>query len=507
MSVSYALSLNNIAILYKLTGKQSEAMESYKKALNVFVKLKRKNHKYILLSYNNIGDLFLSSKQYESAIYHLMKSIASNIDDSDNNFNRLLSLFGSESNFDTLAYNYYEEFTEFNFSGLAKEPFSDFSQLKLSLRHLSAIAKILAESNNVATENTFTELQFNINKTITEINKNIYNNFSSDRDKLRNLRNNKKYVVRATEIAAKVDNPDFIRDAFSMSDQNKSMLLKEVMNSLKAKNLNYIPDSLLGKERSLKKKSDENKKKKINATTNIVKQQLIAEENKLNMEIDIFKGILKSNYPEYYSIRYHNKTKKLEDIQKILPSESLLLQYLITDSVTYLFKLSKDTLQLLVLDITKEKLNTQISKFYDCLSNYSMLVKNKRNQQIDNYKKVSYWFYKNLLYNALEHSDAKKLIIIPDGLLSYLPFESFLTEIPGSEVNSYENLPYLLYNYSINYNYSSSLWKELRTRKPNKNNKKILAVASDYFTDSISLINRSEKFKEIRNRLGDLPSA
>ncbi|MEP5612191.1 MAG: CHAT domain-containing protein, partial [Cyclobacteriaceae bacterium] len=53
--------------------------------------------------------------------------------------------------------------------------------------------------------------------------------------------------------------------------------------------------------------------------------------------------------------------------------------------------------------------------------------------------------------------EANQLIVIPDGRLSQLNFNTFLTERPGAGKIKYGNLHYLLNDFSISYAYSSTL--------------------------------------------------
>ncbi|MCK4343792.1 MAG: CHAT domain-containing protein, partial [Bacteroidales bacterium] len=51
----------------------------------------------------------------------------------------------------------------------------------------------------------------------------------------------------------------------------------------------------------------------------------------------------------------------------------------------------------------------------------------------------------------------KKLIIIPDGKLAFIPFEVLLSRFPGDKSFNYSSLPYLIRDYTINYSYSATL--------------------------------------------------
>lgn len=67
-------------------------------------------------------------------------------------------------------------------------------------------------------------------------------------------------------------------------------------------------------------------------------------------------------------------------------------------------------------------------------------------------------------------------IIVPDGMLAYLPFEALLTESPASP-ESFKNYPYLLHRHAISYREAALLPRMPRIKTPRRS---LLAVAPDY---------------------------
>jgi len=87
------------------------------------------------------------------------------------------------------------------------------------------------------------------------------------------------------------------------------------------------------------------------------------------------------------------------------------------------------------------------------------------------------------LYNQLikpiePFISGKKLSIIPDRELSYLPFDVLLTSWQENQVPDLKSLKYLIREYAINYSYSSELmFSRLKT---NKARNELIAFAPDY---------------------------
>ena len=66
--------------------------------------------------------------------------------------------------------------------------------------------------------------------------------------------------------------------------------------------------------------------------------------------------------------------------------------------------------------------------------------------------------YKNLILPYKNQIKNKKITIIPDGKLSYIPFDALLENIPDtSKTIEFNQLSYLIRNYPINYSNSANL--------------------------------------------------
>ena len=99
-------------------------------------------------------------------------------------------------------------------------------------------------------------------------------------------------------------------------------------------------------------------------------------------------------------------------------------------------------------------------------------------KQTEEYAKVAYDLYTKLIapvQKELQH----KLIIVPDGVLNYIPFEALLTE-QTVKVKSYKNLPYFIKEHQISYNYSATLFKQLSEKETIETEGDLLAFAPNF---------------------------
>jgi CHAT domain-containing protein len=85
--------------------------------------------------------------------------------------------------------------------------------------------------------------------------------------------------------------------------------------------------------------------------------------------------------------------------------------------------------------------------------------------KFEKYQQVGYDLYRMLVEPVKEYFISGNLLISPDNILSYLPFETFLTRRYGGSDILYRNLSYLMNEYNISYAYSATFMNENITRK------------------------------------------
>lgn len=96
------------------------------------------------------------------------------------------------------------------------------------------------------------------------------------------------------------------------------------------------------------------------------------------------------------------------------------------------------------------------------------------------YLTTAYALYQYLVEPASQHIGNRKLIVVPDKQLAYLPFEALLTNKTASATIDFVSLPYLFQHHAVRYAYSVTLDQYLHNRKPENTNNKMLALAPEY---------------------------
>src|ERR1035437_151567 len=270
----------------------------------------------------------------------------------------------------------------------------------------------------------------------------------------------------------------YIELAFRFFEKNKYLLLLEKLKMAEAANKTGIPDSLIEMERKLNvelklaqdKLADEQNNKHADNTKVL---SLNAKVFKIVREIENLGTVFEKNYPNYYKVKYLETSIQLENLQALAQQKAMnIIQYFWGPNSIYVISVSGHD-----MNFTKIKNSPE---FWETLNSFIALLHNPdvtSQEKFRTYSEGSLNLYEQVLKPALEplmcnNRQIKNLTIIPDGLLTKLSFEALTTNDAKVTGIDYKNLPYLVYQFNIQYAYSSSILldnsKADRSRNVNK---------------------------------------
>jgi CHAT domain-containing protein/tetratricopeptide (TPR) repeat protein len=338
----------------------------------------------------------------------------------------------------------------------------------------------------------------------------IRNSYNSKDDKLAALKNNKILIDAALNLAlqqANKTNQEVDYElCFNNMEQNKSMLLNDVIKSNRALEMGALPKEVSEERQLLQDSLLKVKKDFAEATKEEELEAVRIRENQLNIKISQLQEKIKTDYPDYYRLNFDQISVTAKDIQSTLAEQEALIEYYIADTVLYGLFVSPKEIKLKTVAIEKEALYAKVSVLRNSLTAYNEIATDAE-KVFKNYTQTAYWFYQNLLADFLTaNTELEHLIIVADGELGHLPFESFLSEEVKEKHLNYKNLNYLIKKYSISYSYSANLFIESLQPKPKTNNRQILGIAASYAGDSLSG-TRSPYLRNLRRVLSPLPAA
>ena len=243
-------------------------------------------------------------------------------------------------------------------------------------------------------------------------------------------------------------------DAFSFSEENKSNLLLESINDFNAKGYAQVPEEVLNRERSLRgnlnfyqeELQKSKREEEVDSTRVLSLSELVG---RTQLELDDLIDSLETDYPQYYQLKYNEDSLSVADVQNLLDEETAFIEYFVGTDTCFVFTIAQEQ-GVIVHGINKiADINKELLDYYQSLKD--------PNADINRLKRQSSFLYDNLLRAALTEipSGIKKLVIVPDDVLTNLPFGMMM------EANN----QYLGNRYDIQYQYSGRLWKMLKEKE------------------------------------------
>jgi CHAT domain-containing protein len=277
------------------------------------------------------------------------------------------------------------------------------------------------------------------------------------------------------------DDINYLEKSFEFAESSKSFALFSEIKDMEAIEFSDLPsevkareDRLVGQiqyyegmlyQEQLEEIPDSNK-------ISIYKDQLFH----LNDDYDDLMNGIEENNSKYYNLKYNPKFVTLQEVQDQLPFKEALIEYVLTDSILITYVIDRKGINVFSQEIGLE-FSDECMEYYELLraQNFSNGVHRDYRRFIELGRK----FFQILVEPSLQYTDRKIITIVPDGAITYLPFEGFLTEEADNEYINYMTLPYVIRDFSIGYSHSSTLKfsKRLKTKSPER---KVLAFAPKY---------------------------
>ncbi|WP_158847053.1 CHAT domain-containing protein [Algibacter sp. L1A34] len=286
----------------------------------------------------------------------------------------------------------------------------------------------------------------------------LQSSWTSQETKILNETNNRIRSEKCIDILfdtyRETQNKSVLKTALQYAENSKSSVLKTLF-SKKTRLQRFPNNSLLIKEFSLLKKQEQ-------LTSLLIKEGLGSSKintlsiqlSAISMQLKALKKRISKKFPDKESSINYNILNA-----KLLKDDTVLTEYFYGKKSIYQFIVSSQDISINRIDFTSE-IKRQISDFINLFNAPSTI-----NNDISNYTEQGFRIYELLGFNML--SSFKNVIIIPDGLLSFIPFEALLTE--ETKTASYAKMPFVIKKHNIIYNTSIALYLN-ETKKRSNNN-------------------------------------
>ena len=498
----------NIGLIYLGKKEFDQAVDYFSEALNIYSNKYGELHRYVANCYGNIGIAYMEKKQYEKVLWYFNKCLEIRQQLFDPPHSSISAAYYNIGDFHYRTSDIENAVLYFNKAletlGVNKNrittPSTNAEQLLLILE-----AEGKSYIRKYKKENKLTDL----NKAIE-----VFHSAVACIDTMRikydeydlNILTQKDFsvyeeLINANVLLGKRNNDIHIEEAFLVAEKDKSIaLLKAYVNS-NAKSFSSIPMDLMDEEKLFKKRLNGLENDIISAKQNQTTELdslliLYAQESQ---QYDLFVSNMEKEHSGYFQMKYNFDVISVDELQKRLENDEGLIEYFVSDSSIYIFLVKNNDFK--ISEIKKDTIIVgQIRELRRGLYNNSAVKgrdgpeKTKRKVLIDN---------AIVLYNKLIGGLGnlpKKLIIIPDGALGYIPFEVLLKDAPEN-INDYAYYNFLGRDHIISYNYSATLWQEMKSKE--SIGKGLLAFAPR-FKKNYELIADASPSEFRRNNLGPL---
>lgn len=257
--------------------------------------------------------------------------------------------------------------------------------------------------------------------------------------------------------------------AFRVSEQSKANTLITAINKSYIQGFN-VPEEVLRKQANLQEQLRNAFSEQENKSGDKVEEsrRLVTE---LTLKLDALTDRLKADYPDYYNLRFSQRVDDLATVRNRLEHDELLVTFFMGEKAAYAIAISKtDTPSVYRLTASPQDVAKAVDKFRHSLLDFSPASNNdigfKREYASEREANIGYvkeanWLFKVLLGQLKDKLEqVNKLTIIPDGELSYLPFDALLTDDVSSadiEKQAWSAYPFLGKQLYASYCYSATM--------------------------------------------------
>ncbi len=452
---------NNIATAYLQSGKLDSALVFYNQSLDIYYKVFGHQHPYLALIHNSIGDVNILLGNHAQAIECYGKAIEANHE----NFNRQTDVLPNKSGFydqNIFVNSLLSRATAYTQQYLQNK---NSEALTTALKHFQLCDELIVSMRRSAITQT---------------------------DKMNLGAIAAKCYEGALEICTEMLNGNlsgeqrklYEQQAFTYIEKSKSNSLLESMAGQDAMQLANIPTELQKKESQL--------------SANVLYfEKLLAEKPRNSAQIrdslfsanrayDSFIKQLEQKFPEYHQLKYASNIVDLRQLQSKLTDGTMVRMYLIGKDMIY------------AACISGNQFNVSSAPNYKNLTDTVKVYRNAMIQSsqkaVTDYGRLARMLYKTLFPDTI--ANISNLVIIPDGALNQIPFESLISEDINGSVYDYTNYSFLIKSFAISYAYSATLYYRDITRPQDNGASGWLGMAPVFTKGKYSGVELNSKWKK-----------
>lgn len=471
--------LLNLGNVYGAEGQLDSFILFQQQAVGIWQSLYGQNHPLNALAYNNLANAYDQLGNSEQALSLFQKALAiqQNIygkihaDVAATYFNMGLTLAWLER-WEEAQLAFEQSFTALNFEMSDPNSFEQVNDPILLLRILKVAAEIPKRKYQANKNEQYLLEAAQFLSHADKLIDYLRTSYEATASKLALAQSAQAIYSDAIHLASTLgdltQDQAYYQQAYRYAEKSKGILLLEALKKSDAASFTGVPDERLAAIKDieteiglmetqyflLQQKSPTVSLKRIDSLANLLFDQKQALSDQINR--------LEEDYPEYYQLRYATDPPSIEWLQsELIGDNESIVEYFLGNQFLHLFVINKE--DFLTVDIpVPAGFRSTIRSYNNTIRNFPFVSTNELRSNIEGYAKAAHYLYQYLV-EPIKPLIKERLIIIPDEELGYLSFEALLQEMPQN-LSLFKEYQYLVKQYTISYNYSTGLLKEMQER-------------------------------------------
>ncbi len=492
---STALAIGNVGLSYESFEQYDKALEYLIQSLGLLSKNTNTQPKDVGITCLDIGRMYLKKNETQKAIEYLEKARII-FDSNDKNLNKakaydLLGFAYASINDQTKAAKCLQQsiianvfnFHDTNFDSSPSQPeHINFYELVSAYISKADLYRKRGDKNNLIKGLAILDAADKILKE-TAI------DFSSTKDRLELAQLNSFFtesgLLLADQLYALTKDPIYLEKAFYFSERSKANELLADIKMSRSKSLSRISKKTLERRKEITMRLNALQQQLASAYS-VKDQSLIAKlkatEFDVTKEFEFLQEEIIKQSPKLNSIIHQRSLPTWKEVKNELDAKTVIVSYTITDSAKYIFigNATAATLKKINLKINLEKL---VRGYINQIKFQGPAVK-----EISDQLTGILWTPVEEAIAAMGLKDIENIIILAEGPLNYLPFESL-----GKD-------KFLLEKYTIHYQLSAAMLLNAAKSKP-KSKPSFIAMAPVFEDKETNYVNKTcQRFVEFSRK-------
>lgn len=298
---------------------------------------------------------------------------------------------------------------------------------------------------------------------------------------------------------------DYAAESFKVSEQARSRSLLDLLGETNAQITEGVPADLLKRKQENLDRQQEIAEILTGASLSTEPQkqkpvELEAELDKLQTDYDEIENQIRAQSPRYAALTAAQPLSLAEVQQQVLDDQTALLEYSLGNDASYLWAITKSgaslfklparsALDKLAMDFRAQLIPPKLQRRIvgidvaqaDAQRGLGLGVAAPTSEEANAFAAASNALYKAAVEPAANIVGQKRLLVVADGALNYVPFEALVT---SSAAADYASLPYLIKTNEIANAPSSSVIAAIRQQNAKPTGRAVLLVADPVFNSN-----------------------